>query len=79
MNFILGAILGVIIFLAIIGLWLAGIAISSVILTWAWNLVVPIFWKTAPHLTFWVGCGIVILLGFLGRMFSRTTNVTVSK
>ena len=31
-----------------------------------WNWIVPIFWTTAPILTFWQAVGVVILMNIIG-------------
>lgn len=60
-NFILGAVIGLIITI-IVGLIFV---VSGVVTAWAWNLIVPLFWKAAPHLTWLHGIALGLLLGLL--------------
>lgn len=56
--------------LALILLWLIITSLSSWILTSIWNwLLVDLF--NFPVITFWEGCGIVILLRLIGSFFKK--------
>lgn len=59
---------------AIIGIGLA-IAVLVSLSAWAlmalFNWIVPIFWVTAPHLTFWQALGVMILLSIIGSFFRK--------
>ena len=37
-----------------------------------WNWLVPLFWKTAPILTYWQAAGVVILLEIVGSFFKSS-------
>lgn len=37
-----------------------------------WNWLVPLFWKTAPILTYWQAAGLVILLEIIGSFFKSS-------
>ena len=39
-----------------------------------WNWIAPIFWVSAPILTFWQGVGCVILLELIGSFFKSSSN-----
>ena len=43
-------------------------------LMWAWNLVVPVFWATAPILNFWQALALMILINFVTGMFRVRVN-----
>ena len=34
-----------------------------------WNWIAPIFWSSAPILTFWQSVGVVVLLNIIGNFF----------
>ena len=57
----------------IIGLIIAGI---DLLIFWGfqelWNWLVPLFWKTAPILTYWQAAGLVILLEIVGSFFKSS-------
>ena len=36
-----------------------------------WNWIVPIFWVSAPILTYWQSLGLIILLNVLGNFFKN--------
>ncbi len=36
-----------------------------------WNWIVPIFWVSAPILTYWQSLGLIILLNILGNFFKN--------
>lgn len=37
-----------------------------------WNWVAPHFWASAPHLSFWDGVGIYVLLCIIGSAFRNS-------
>lgn len=39
-----------------------------------WNWLAPLFWKTAPILTFWQAFGIFILLSIIAIPFKRNNS-----
>ncbi len=39
-----------------------------------WNWLAPIFWTTAPILTYWQAFGVCILLSIIGSAFRSTTS-----
>lgn len=39
-----------------------------------WNWLAPLFWKTAPILTYWQAFGCSVLLGIIGSAFKTTTT-----
>lgn len=61
--FIIGGI--VLIIASIVGIY----AFAGWLLSWSWNLLVPLFWAKAPHLTVWMGIAAIILLSAIGRLF----------
>jgi len=55
---------------------LAVIAGIDLLIFWGvqelWNWIVPLFWKTAPILTYWQAAGLVILLEIIGSFFKSS-------
>lgn len=39
-----------------------------------WNWIAPIFWTTAPILTYWQAFGCCVLLGIIGSAFRSTIS-----
>ena len=39
-----------------------------------WNWIVPVFWTTAPILTYWQAFGACVLISMIGSAF-KSTNV----
>lgn len=39
-----------------------------------WNWLAPLFWKTAPILTYWQALGCSILLSIIGSFFKSSTT-----
>ena len=39
-----------------------------------WNWLVPLFWTTAPVLTFWQAWGVCILLSWIGSFFKNKSK-----
>jgi len=39
-----------------------------------WNWLAPIFWTTAPILTYWQAFGVCILLSIIGSAFRSTVS-----
>jgi hypothetical protein len=46
------------------------VAVSALVLMWAWNLAVPMFWPAAPHLTFITALAINAILSVVKWTFS---------
>lgn len=44
-------------------------ALGGLIFMALWNWLVPIFWASAPILTFWQAWGCMILLSIIGNFF----------
>ncbi len=44
-------------------------AFSGWIFMLLWNWLAPIFWSTAPVLTFWQAWGVMILANWIGSLF----------
>lgn len=65
MKALLGAIVGIILFVAII----AGII---ALFQYAWNYVAPLF--QAPNLTFWQTAAVLVILLIIGSFFKATQN-----
>lgn len=47
--------------------------LEALIVQFLWNWLVPIFWTTAPILTYWQAFGVCILLSIIGSAF-RSVN-----
>ena len=43
--------------------------LKALIVQLLWNWLAPIFWSTAPILTYWQAFGICVLLGIIGLAF----------
>lgn len=59
--------------------WIIVIVIALVFLeAWClqslWNWLAPLFWKTAPILTYWQAFGCSVLLSIIGSAFKTTTK-----
>ena len=39
-----------------------------------WNWIVPIFWTSAPILTYWEAVGVTLLLTLIGGFFKTTVK-----
>jgi len=39
-----------------------------------WNWLAPLFWASAPILTFWQAWGVMILLSWIGSFFRNKSN-----
>lgn len=50
------------------------LTLEPLILMLLWNWLAPIFWTTAPELTFWQSFGIYILLSIIGGFFKTSNN-----
>jgi len=44
-------------------------ALGGLIFMLLWNWLIPLFWTTAPILTFWQAWGCMILLSIIGNFF----------
>ena len=71
-TFIIGAVVG----LFVLALWAAFTFVGALFFAWAWNLVMPLLWAAAPHITWLHALAISILLGALKGIvqFSKTVN-----
>ena len=49
-------------------------AFCGLIFMLLWNWIAPLFWVTAPHLTFWQAWGVCILLSWVGSFFSNKSK-----
>ena len=43
--------------------------LEALIVQLLWNWLIPIFWSTAPILTYWQAFGVCILLSIIGSAF----------
>lgn len=50
------------------------LTISGFLLMWAWNLVAPVFWPSAPHITFWMAVAINVILSAIGGAFRAVVS-----
>lgn len=67
MKELLASCLGILIIICIFSL------LGGYILMLLWNWLAPLFWTSAPVLTFWQAWGISVLLSIIGNKF-RSTN-----
>jgi hypothetical protein len=44
------------------------------ILMLLWNWLAPIFWTSAPELSYWQAMGIMLLLSIIGSFFRSSSN-----
>ena len=49
-------------------------AIEGLVLMLLWNWLAPLFWSTAPILSFWQAWGILILLNLIFSPFKSSSN-----
>ena len=47
-------------------------AFGGLIFMLLWNWIVPLFWASAPILTFWQAWGVCILLSIIGNFFKKS-------
>ena len=47
---------------------LACFCITPILFMLLWNWIVPIFWATAPILTFWESLGIIVLVTLISKL-----------
>lgn len=40
------------------------VVVITLAFAWAWNMVMPLFWHSAPHLSFWQALAFGVLLGY---------------
>lgn len=64
-NFIAGGIVGVLVLFLIV----AGYAVGGWIFAVAWNFIAPVFWASAPHLTWIQGMAIGIVCSIFRGLF----------
>lgn len=64
--------LGILIIICIFSL------LGGYILMLLWNWLAPLFWTSAPVLTFWQAWGISVLLSIIGNKF-RSSNTSSNK
>lgn len=48
--------------------------LEALIVQFLWNWLVPIFWTTAPILTYWQAYGVCILLSIIGSAFRSVSK-----
>ena len=48
--------------------------LEALIVQFLWNWLVPIFWTTAPILTYWQAFGVCILLSIVGSAFRSVSK-----
>ena len=48
--------------------------LEALIVQFLWNWLVPIFWTTAPILTYWQAFGVCILLSIIGSAFRSVSK-----
>lgn len=65
---------GVLVTLAVFFFIAACYALGALFLTWAWNLVAPLFWTGAPKLTFWLSVAVLVLLGVIRGLLTVRVN-----
>ena len=70
---------GLIVAFFVLLLWAAFTFIGALLFAWAWNFVVPLFWHTAPHLTWVHALCISFVLGALKGIVQFSTTVNKSK
>jgi hypothetical protein len=44
--------------------------VEAWVFQWLWNELVPLFWATAPILTFWQSLGVCVILSLIGSKFT---------
>lgn len=49
-------------------------AIEGLVLMLLWNWLAPLFWSTAPILSFWQAWGILVLLNLIFSPFKSSSN-----
>ena len=49
-------------------------ALGGFIFMLLWNWLAPLFWATAPILTFWQAWGVCILLSWIGSFFRNKSK-----
>jgi len=58
----------------VIFLIVACVAVEIFVLQWLWNWLVPLFWASAPILTFWQAFGILALLNIIGGVLFKSSK-----
>ncbi len=59
--------------LSIILIILLALAFVGWIFMLLWNWIIPLFWTTAPILTYWESCGVIVFILFILSIF-RNNN-----
>ena len=49
-------------------------ALGGLIFMLLWNWLVPLFWTSAPILSFWQAWGCMILLSIIGKFFKNNSS-----
>ena len=49
-------------------------ALGGLVFMLLWNWLVPLFWSSAPILTFWQAWGCVFLLSIIGNFFKNSSK-----
>ena len=73
-DFLIGAFVFIFVMVGLALLWLSLTLFGGLLLTWAWNLLMPTLWHAAPMLSYWQGVAGVVLLQVLGNLFKFTVN-----
>lgn len=59
---------------SIILIVLLALAFSGWIFMLLWNWLIPLFWTTAPILTYWQACGVILLLSWISFIFKNQSK-----
>ena len=51
-------------------------ALVGAVVAWAWNTFLPLVWHAAPHIQWFHGAALTILIGMVGSLFGRRTVTT---
>ena len=60
--------------LFIIILWVLLVAFSGLIFMFFWNWLAPLFWTSAPHLSFLQALGVIILVNWIASLFRNKSK-----
>lgn len=70
---------GVIVGLFVLLLWAGLTALGALFFMWAWNLLMPLLWHSAPHIGFWHAVAAGILIGTIKGIIQFSTTVNKHK
>jgi hypothetical protein len=62
---------GIIILLFYLLVIIIGLCITPLLFMLLWNWLIPIFWVSAPILTFWQSFGIIMLIYIVTSLFKK--------